>query len=107
MIVATQALIWVAVALLAAAAALALHRLGIGPTGLDRVVASDVIVAILIAAVAAEAVAHRNATGLPVILMMSLLGFTGAVGVARLVASTQARDQRFRAAETEQEEEDA
>lgn len=99
MIVVTQVLVWVAVALLVGAAGLALYRIGIGPTGLDRVVASDVMVAILIAAVAADAIAHRNAMGLPILFVMSLVGFTGAVGVARLVSASRQRDLRFRDAE--------
>lgn len=81
------AVIWVAAVLLAVAACLVLRRLVVGPTALDRIVASDVMVAIVIAAVGLYAVVHRTSTGVPVLLVMSLLGFTGAVGVTRLITS--------------------
>ena len=56
--------------LLVAAAALTVARMARGPSSLDRVVAADVLVAIT----------------LPVMLVLSLLGFAGAVSIARFVA---------------------
>ena len=46
------------------------------------------MVAIAIAAAALYSVLARNATGLPILLGLSLVGFTGAVGVARLITSS-------------------
>lgn len=80
-----QVLIAVAGVLLAAAALLAVWRLARGPSSLDRAVASDVMLAVLIASVAAHAMWTRTSLGLLVILVLSLLGFTGAVGIARLI----------------------
>ena len=77
-----------AAVMLVAAAGLTLWRLVTGPTPLDRIISSDVMVAIAIAAVALYSVITGNATGLPILLVLSLLGFTGAVGVARLISST-------------------
>lgn len=79
--------IWVAALLLATATALVVWRMVVGPTALDRIVASDVVVGIVIASVGLYAVSHRTPTGLIVLLAMSLVGFTGAVGVTRLIAS--------------------
>lgn len=72
---------------LAVSAALVLWRLARGPTPLDRVVSADVMVAIVIAVVGLIAVVGRTATGLPIVLGLSLIGFTSAVGVARLISS--------------------
>ena len=78
-----------AAVMLSLAAILTLWRLVSGPTPLDRIIASDVIVAIAIAAVALYSVIAGNATGLPILLVLSLVGFTGAVGVARLISSAE------------------
>ena len=72
--------------LLVAAATLTVARMARGPSSLDRVVAADVLVAVVIAALAAEAVVNDHATTLPVMLVLSLLGFAGAVSIARFVA---------------------
>ncbi|WP_052462586.1 monovalent cation/H+ antiporter complex subunit F [Nigerium massiliense] len=96
----TQVLIGVAMAMLLAAAVLALYRLGIGPTNLDRVVATDVVVAVLIAAIAGHSVVTATTTGLPILLVLSLVAFTGSVGVARLTSSTRERDRRFQEIES-------
>lgn len=76
----------IAVALLAASAVLTLLRISRGPTSLDRVVGADVLVAVVIAALALEAIIDRNTTTLPVMLVLSLLGFAGSVSIARFVA---------------------
>ena len=81
-------IIGIAALLLFASAVLTLWRMVQGPTGLDRIIASDVMVAIAIAAAALYSVLARNATGLPILLGLSLVGFTGAVGVARLITSS-------------------
>ena len=78
-----------AAVMLSLAAILTLWRLVAGPTPLDRIIASDVIVAIAIAAVALYSVIAGNSTGLPILLVLSLVGFTGAVGVARLISSSE------------------
>lgn len=95
-----QALIVVAGTLLLVAALLALWRLAQGPTGLDRAVASDLMVAVLIASVAAHALWTRTSQGLPLILVLSLLGFTGGVGLARLITGA-ARNQSLYAKDAE------
>ena len=71
---------------LATAALLALLRIAKGPTMLDRVVALDVLVAVVVIALCVEAAANRHATTLPVIVVLALLGFVGSVSVARYAA---------------------
>ena len=72
--------------LLVGAATLTVARMARGPSSLDRVVAADVLVAVVIATLAAEAIVNDHSTTLPVMLVLSLLGFAGAVSIARFVA---------------------
>jgi multicomponent Na+:H+ antiporter subunit F len=70
-------------ALLAAATLLVLTRLIRGPSTLDRIVAVDVLLAIVVCAIAAEAAYTRDATSLPILVGLSILGFIGSVSVGR------------------------
>lgn len=88
-----------AVVVLVAAAILALFRLAKGPTGLDRGVSSDVLITVLIGGIATHAIAMRTSVGLVIILMLSLVGFTGAVALARLITGASIRERRFLQAE--------
>ncbi|NAZ74571.1 cation:proton antiporter [Kineococcus sp. T13] len=74
---------------LTVAAVLALLRIARGPTMLDRVVALDVLVAVVVIALCVEAAANRHATTLPVIVVLALLGFVGSVSVARYAAKEE------------------
>lgn len=73
----------VCVAMLTVAALLLVARIALGPTMLDRVVALDVLVAVVICGLALEAAIHRHTTTLPILGVLSLLGFVGSVSVAR------------------------
>ncbi|MDU7361646.1 MAG: monovalent cation/H+ antiporter complex subunit F [Propionibacteriaceae bacterium] len=75
-----------AVVLLAMAAAIAVERIAAGPSQLDRSISSDLLVAVVIAAVGVWAVANHQDTEIAMILLLSMLGFTGAISVARMVA---------------------
>lgn len=75
----------VAVVLLTLSALIAVERLATGPSQLDRSISSDLLVAVVIAAVGVWAVAKRQDTEIAMILLLSMLGFTGAVSVARMV----------------------
>nr|WP_204034546.1 monovalent cation/H+ antiporter complex subunit F [Micromonospora qiuiae] len=67
-------------------ALLALVRLYRGPSLMDRVVAADMLLATIVAAVGAEAAINRHATTLPVLVVLALLGFIGAVALVRFAA---------------------
>jgi multicomponent Na+:H+ antiporter subunit F len=73
----------IALAMLFVAAACVVARMTIGPTLLDRAVALDVFVAIGICALAVEAAINRHTNTLPILLVLTLLGFVGSVSVAR------------------------
>lgn len=73
------------VVLLTLSALIAVERLAAGPSQLDRSISSDLLIAVVIAAVGVWAVAKRQDTEIAMILLLSMLGFTGAVSVARMV----------------------
>ena len=73
----------VCVGILAVAAALLVIRLTIGPTLLDRAVALDAIVTVVICGLVIEAAVNRHTTTLPILVALSLLGFVGSVSIAR------------------------
>lgn len=73
----------VCVGVLTVAALLLVIRISLGPTMLDRLIALDVLVAVIICALALEAAVNQHTTTLPVLVVLSLLGFVGSVSVAR------------------------
>jgi multicomponent Na+:H+ antiporter subunit F len=68
-----------------AAVALAVYRIVRGPSILDRMVATDMLVATLICALAAEMVQHHHLNTLPVLLVLAMTAFLATVGVSRYV----------------------
>lgn len=78
---------WTIAALLIAGGALmAVARVIIGPTMLNRMLALDVIVTIMVSGLAISAAVSGNTTLLVVMASLTLLGFVGAVTVARFSA---------------------
>ncbi|SDQ61636.1 monovalent cation/H+ antiporter complex subunit F [Thermostaphylospora chromogena] len=69
--------------LLAVAALLTLIRLVIGPTVLDRAVAFDVLLAIIVIALGVEAVYNRHTSSLPILLVLSIVGFVSTIAIVR------------------------
>jgi multicomponent Na+:H+ antiporter subunit F len=72
-------------AMLGGGVLLALVRLALGPSLLDRVVATDALLVIISAGLAVYAALTRNPTVVPVLVVVSLLGFVGSVSVARYI----------------------
>ncbi|MCZ2818806.1 monovalent cation/H+ antiporter complex subunit F [Modestobacter sp. VKM Ac-2977] len=64
---------------------LAAGRLALGPSLLDRVVATDTLLVIITAGLAVYAALERDPTIVPVLVVVSLLAFVGSVAVARYV----------------------
>ena len=79
-------LTWIIGGLLALSALLTLLRITIGPSVLDRVVASDTMVSIIVCALGAYAALTEAWTTLPLLISLALVGFMGSVAVARFVA---------------------
>lgn len=71
--------------LLALAALGAVVRMIKGPALLDRVLAADVLLAVLASALTVDMAVHRNTDNLPLVVAITLIGFVGSVAVARFV----------------------
>jgi multicomponent Na+:H+ antiporter subunit F len=73
-------------ALLLVSGALVATRLVRGPSTVDRAVALDAMVAVLMAGIGLHSAVQRTPYYLPALLVLSFLGFTGTVSVARFMA---------------------
>ncbi|MCC3281467.1 monovalent cation/H+ antiporter complex subunit F [Arthrobacter caoxuetaonis] len=71
--------------MLALSAAGAIFRIVRGPSILDRVLAADVLLAIVGGALIVDMVVDRNLDYLALLIAISLIGFIGSVTVARFV----------------------
>ncbi|MDN5791340.1 MAG: monovalent cation/H+ antiporter complex subunit F [Micrococcales bacterium] len=78
---------------LAIAAALALIRLFRGPTNLDRIIALDVMLVILISGIAMDAAGRRTTTSLPLLLVLGLVSFIGGVAITRFMSHDSDREE--------------
>lgn len=71
--------------MLSVAAAGAIYRIARGPSILDRVLAADVLLTIVGAALATDMIVKQNLNYLALLVSISLIGFIGSVTVARFV----------------------
>jgi multicomponent Na+:H+ antiporter subunit F len=85
-----RVVVMIVTALLAVAAVLTVIRIARGPSILDRIIAVDALLVIIIAGVGAEAAYHRTTTTLPLLVVLSMLGFTASTAVARFVGGRDA-----------------
>lgn len=79
--------------LIALGAAFAFFRVERGPSMLDRVVSLDVVVAAVLATLALLSAHTKRADLVPVMVVLTLVGFIGSVTIARF-ASQESDDER-------------
>ena len=95
----------VCAALLLGAAVLALIRAERGPSMLDRTVALDVFVTALVGGIVLEAAVSGRTDTLPLLVVLSMVGFVGSVTIARFASAEPEGEGRVRTvAEIAQEE---
>lgn len=87
--------------MLGVAAFLLVIRITLGPTILDRSMALDVLMSVVVCAVAVDAVRGNDTDGLPMLLVVAMVGFAGSVAVARYASgsddlSAEQEDQALR-----------
>jgi multicomponent Na+:H+ antiporter subunit F len=82
-----QTVLAVTAVILSLAAAGAILRIARGPSLLDRVLASDVLLAILGAALCIDMAVNRHLNNLMLLVALSVIGFIGSTTVARFVAN--------------------
>jgi multicomponent Na+:H+ antiporter subunit F len=75
----------IVLAMLGVAGALTLVRLLRGPDTLDRIVALDVFVVLIVVAVAVYAAFYQDGSNIPLLAAVALVGFVGSATAARLV----------------------
>lgn len=79
------AVVYVTGGILSVAVLLALYRAVRGPSILDRVLALDVVLAVVGAGLVLNMVVGRHLDNLVLLVAISLIGFVGSVTVARFV----------------------
>jgi multicomponent Na+:H+ antiporter subunit F len=84
----------VATVLLAVGALFAVVRMERGPSMLDRSVAFDVLTTALVGAIAVEAALSRRTESIPILVVLSMVGFIGSVTVARFAATEPPKERR-------------
>lgn len=77
----------VVLVLLGSSALGAVWRIVMGPSILDRMVGSEVLLVTVMAAMLTEMAYHQHTRTLPVVLVVAALSFTGSVSVARYVSA--------------------
>ena len=75
------------------AALLTLWRIVIGPSILDRAVASDVLLTLVMCVLGAEMAINHHTRSLPVLLIIAAVGVFGSISIARFVATKGQHDQ--------------
>ncbi len=78
-------LLVVALAILGLSLLLVLGRFVLGPSALDRLVALDALVAVIMCGLMAQVALSRDSAVVPTIVAVSLVGFLGSSTVARFV----------------------
>ena len=68
------------------AALLTLWRIVVGPSILDRAVASDVMLTLVMCVLGAEMAINHHTRSLPVLLIIAAVGVFGSISIARFVA---------------------
>ena len=75
----------VVLGLLGVAGGLTMARLLRGPDTLDRIVALDVFVVLIVAAAAVYVAFYQDGSNIPLLAAVALIGFVGSATAARLV----------------------
>lgn len=96
MIIATQIILGAAAVVLAISALIGVNRIAVGPSQLDRSIAADLMVAIVVAALGLWTASTDLPAELMVLVLLSMLGFTSAVSVARMVSDRMITRRRFK-----------
>ncbi|VTR75658.1 monovalent cation/H+ antiporter complex subunit F [Cellulomonas hominis] len=99
------AVVVICAVLLTAAGALALIRAERGPSMLDRTVALDILVTVVVAALALYASVERRTDVVPILVVLSLVGFVGSVTISRFASVEPAGEGRVRSREEIAQEE--
>ena len=79
-------LLGVIYAMFCIAALLTVYKIIIGPSILDRAVASDVLLTLVMCVIASEMAINQHTRSLPLLLIIAAVGVFGSISIARFVA---------------------
>lgn len=79
-------LIAIVAVIFAVSALVALYRIVVGPSILDRAVAADVLLTLVMCVLGAEMAINHHTRTLPVLLIIAAVGVFGSISIARWVA---------------------
>lgn len=88
-----DALVVVSAVVLAVSALLVVVRMTRGPSMLDRAISFDVLAAVVLGAIALDVAADRDSGAVPILLVLTLLGFVGSVSIARFFPGSDVVDE--------------
>ena len=77
----------------AIAAVLTVCKIVVGPSILDRAVASDVLMTLVMCAIGAEMAINGHTRSLPLLLIIAAVGVFGSISIARFVARREENNQ--------------
>lgn len=97
--IATNVVVLACATLLVLGAGFAIVRAEKGPSMLDRTVALDIVVTTMLAGIALYAAVHRRADVVPILVVLSLVGFVGSVTIARFASVEPEGEGRVRTRE--------
>ncbi|MBE7325768.1 cation:proton antiporter [Nocardioides sp. Y6] len=80
--------------LLVLAGVLLVVRMTVGPTILDRSMALDVLMSVMVCAVSLKAIHREESWAIPMLLALAMIGFVGAVSIARYASGAEDIDTR-------------
>lgn len=84
----------VSAVMLTVAALLLVVRITVGPTILDRSMALDVMMSVMVCAVALKTIWREDPWSIPMLLVLASVGFVGAVSIARYASGDEDVDSR-------------
>lgn len=77
---------YISLALLAVGGLAAIYRIVVGPSILDRAIATDVLVIVISSTLCVEMAVNRHTDNIVFVVVASVIGFVGSVTLARFVA---------------------
>lgn len=80
--------------MLSAASVLLVVRMTVGPTILDRSMALDVMMSVMVCAVALKTIMSGDTSSVTMLLVLAAVGFVGAVSIARFASGAEDEDAR-------------
>lgn len=82
----------IAAAVFAIAALITVYKIVVGPSILDRAVASDVLLTEVMCVLGVEMAINHHTRSLPVLLIIAAVGVFGSIAIARFVARRDRTD---------------